>query len=55
MNYKNVIDFESFTFAAQKQCAIPEDFKDPSITLDVLDFLGIHRAEPLHVKKTDEQ
>lgn len=38
-----------------EQCAIPEDFKDPSITLDVLDFLGIRRVEPLHVKKTEEQ
>jgi hypothetical protein len=46
--------FLSFNSIIQKQCAIPEDFKDPSITLDVLDILGIRRAEPLHIKKTEQ-
>lgn len=38
-----------------EQCPIPEDYHDPSVQLNVLDILGIRRAEPLHIKrKTNE-
>jgi len=37
-----------------EQCEIPEDFKKPSINIDVLDYLGIQRVKPLRVNRRDD-
>jgi hypothetical protein len=33
------------------QCEIPADYKQESVHIDVLEFLGISRAEPLRAQK----
>ncbi|GFH58511.1 hypothetical protein CTEN210_14987 [Chaetoceros tenuissimus] len=35
-----------------EDCEIPTHYKDDSVDIDVLEFLGIKRAEPLRVKRS---